>query len=405
MLPPVLEIYVLWHPGDDHDARPFAEAVIDHFHGDTFSGLLGGAIEVYVRSKPWASAASSPRPIPLPGSTPTPTDPAAFVAVVPLVGAEMTRAVRDDQAWKAYLEGLCTEQQRDPEHILMLPAQLRPGTALPPCLGPYQTAAAENAAGSAEDRRAMLERDLTQALAQHLKGSSAPIQVFVSHTKRADQPLERSTHALIETVRSVLRNTRLGEFFDANSIQPGKDWADYLVRNAGTGAMLALRSELYAGREWCHREVKEAKTEGVPVVVLDALQEVERRGSFLLDHVPRVAVRPAAKKQAKAAIRTGLGLLVDECLKRELWKQQEELAKDAGLGAGIDWWAPHAPEPLTLAPRLKNATPNKGQMLILHPDPPLTESEQTVLKQIAELKGLTDLEVLTPRTLAARGGS
>lgn len=50
MLPPVLELHVIWHPDDDKKARPVAEAVIDHYHGDLFSGLIGGAVEVCVRS-------------------------------------------------------------------------------------------------------------------------------------------------------------------------------------------------------------------------------------------------------------------------------------------------------------------------------------------------------------------
>jgi CHAD domain-containing protein len=42
---------------------------------------------------------------------------------------------------------------------------------------------------------------------------------------------------------------------------------------------------------------------------------------------------------------------------------------------------------------------------ILHPDPPLGAPERLVLNQLARLGGvMRDLDVMTPRLLAARGG-
>lgn len=408
MLPPVLEIYVIWHPDDAEKAKPIADAVIGHFHGDTFSGLLGGAVEVYVRSEGWDQVGGSPRPIPLPGATSCP-GPAAFAAVLPLMGNGMVRAVRGGASeWADYLRGLVEAQKQDDAHVRILPAQLdRVATqsyALSTLLGEYQLAAAADPTAPGERPFSMLRRDLTQALTQFLIGSTKQIQVFISHTKRLGSPMDTVTTELIRLVREVVRDTRLGEFFDANSIQPGEDWAAYLVDNARTGAMLALRSDLYASREWCQREVKEAKTEGVPVVILDALERGENRGSFLLDHMPRMPARRTDGTWTRDSIQRALGLLVDECLKRTLWDHQQALAEAAGKAEGVDWWAPHAPEPLTLAKWLKDHGPANG-LLILHPDPPLTTSERATLNQIAELAGLTDdVEVLTPRTLAARAG-
>jgi hypothetical protein len=42
MLPPVLEIYVVWHP-DDAAGKTAADQIVAHFHGTLFSGLIGGA--------------------------------------------------------------------------------------------------------------------------------------------------------------------------------------------------------------------------------------------------------------------------------------------------------------------------------------------------------------------------
>ena len=48
MLPPVLEIYVVWHPGDGAGAVT-AEDFVQHFHGTPFTGLIGGAVEELLR--------------------------------------------------------------------------------------------------------------------------------------------------------------------------------------------------------------------------------------------------------------------------------------------------------------------------------------------------------------------
>jgi hypothetical protein len=44
-------------------------------------------------------------------------------------------------------------------------------------------------------------------------------------------------------------------------------------------------------------------------------------------------------------------------------------------------------------------------LVVLHPDPPLGRPELTVLNQIARLAGVRrDVEIVTPRQLAARAG-
>jgi len=53
MLPPIVEIFVLWHP-DDQQGAEFAETIFDHFmKGPTFSGVIGGGVQVSLRSTGW----------------------------------------------------------------------------------------------------------------------------------------------------------------------------------------------------------------------------------------------------------------------------------------------------------------------------------------------------------------
>src|SRR5690606_20411540 len=119
--------------------------------------------------------------------------------------------------------------------------------------------------------------------------------------------------ALIKAVREIIHDTRLSEFFDAADLQVGQDWSQDLLDSAATSAVLALRTDLYPTREWCQREMLVAKRAGAPIVIVDAIGEGEERGSFLMDHVPRVPAR--MKEDGRwdiADIRRALNLLVDE---------------------------------------------------------------------------------------------
>lgn len=407
MLPPVLEIYVVWHPDDEANARPIAQSIIDHYHGDQFSGLIGGAVEVYVRSAGWHGTGSEPRPIPFPGN-PGPPQPAAFVAVIALLGNGLARSLLKDASdpWHRWLAEVKQSVDATPTknclHAYALDPAAPTSVPLAPLFAAHQLLAAKDPLHSPNET--MLLRDLSQTLAQFLEGNCQPIQVFVSHTKHMDDLSETATKAFISLVREEISQSRLAEFFDSHSIQAGEKWAKVLEVNAAQGAMLSLRTDRYAGREWCHREVVTAKIHGVPVVAIDALMHGDSRGSFVMDHMPRVPASRSGVIWDRQAIRKALVLLVDECLKRALWRQQERLA---GTAIGVAWWAPHAPEPLTLAKWLQGNKPGgRSPIIVLHPDPPLTPCEREIIDNIATLAGCKGrLEVLTPRTFAARSNA
>ena len=283
-------------------------------------------------------------------------------------------------------------------------------TVLGGLLGPYQCIAASPPDGAGETHTAVRCRDLAQGIAQLLSDENQRLTVFVSHTKRGVPSGEEDTAKLISLVRDIIADTRLGEFFDASDLQPGVDWEAELQTKAATGALLALRTDLYPSREWCQREVLIAKREGMPVIVLDALDVGEERGSFLMDHVPRLPVRKCEGRWRRQDIYRALNLLVDECLKRELWLRQRTLSQHRPA-LEINWWAPHAPEPLTLVEWLETAKkegtlPAEGEMVrVLHPDPPLGVDEKLVLEQMLTFgRENSKLDIMTPRLLAARGG-
>jgi hypothetical protein len=409
MIPPILEIFVVWHP-QDADGGAVAEQFVEHFHGTAFSGLIGGAVEIYVRSAGWRDPQDAPRPVPPAAPLPYGVPNAALTAIVPVLGNGFAAAVQPGVGvWHEYAQTLVELREAAPEQVGIFPLRLSEGatdgTRLGEIFGALQRigTTSGNVAESTAGTRC---RDLAQGIAQ-LGNGQQRLKVFVSHTKQSSEGEGERLDELIERVRYVIANTRLGEYFDASDLQPGVDWASDIENHARTSALLAVRSDLYASREWCQREIATAKRAGMPVVILDALTVGEKRGSFLMDHVARVPSKSGADDVSDGAIVGSLNELVDECLKRELWLRQSSVT-DAGASWHIAWWAPHAPEPLTLSSWLlecRARLPAEGWIRVLHPDPPLGPVELEALEGIATLSGLKNrLDVMTPRGLAARGG-
>lgn len=411
MLPPVLEIVVVWHPGDTEGAD-IAQTLLDHFRGTAFSGLIGGAVEVYIRSvSSTDDPAGVPRPLPciepMPYAVPSP----ALTAVVLVAGVELTLSVQLRGPWHGYVEALAAARQASPTTVgifsVCTTENVFDGTVLGDLVGGVLDVA-HGSFGTDAFEETMC-RDLAQGIAQMGADDVERVTVFVSHTKRLSTVEEATASSLVPLVRDVISTTRLGEFFDSHDLQPNEDWAPALIAAASSGALLAVRTDLYSSRAWCQREVLTAKRVGMPVVILDALTAGEERGSFVMDHVPRSPGRQEAAEWRRDDVVRVLGQLVDECLKRVLWRKQEEIAEIAGLPVDVDWWAPHAPEPATFAAWLEGrdelATEREGPIVVLHPDPPLGPDELDVLHQIAQLANLDyDVQFLTPRGLAARGG-
>lgn len=402
---------MVWHPGDAAAGGRIAETLLEHFRGTAYSGLIGGAIDVYVRS---ASKSGSPAdaPVPIPALDPPPYGllVPAFTAVVVVAGSELAAAAEDPGSWRGYVDAISAAHRARPGSVALFPVNVArlalDKTYLEAVVGAQQQVAA-GAFGEARFDETLC-RDLGQGIAQLVDPAHQRLSAFISHTKRLTVNEKGDVSRLVDLVRAVIGGTRLNEFFDAADLQPGEDWAPKLIEEAARGALLALRTDLYSSRAWCQREVVTAKLHGMPVVVLDALTEGEERGSFLMDHVPRVAGHRDPDGWQEDAVHRALNQLVDECLKRALWQAQRRIGMDS-LRVDIDWWADHAPEPATFAEWLEHRVDRDAKrhepIIVLHPDPPLGDDELDVLKQIGRLSGLDGpFEFLTPRGLAVHGG-
>lgn len=401
-IPPILDVFVVWHPDDKIGAQRFNE-LHQHFHSPSFSGLAGGAVEVYARSAPW-SATGAPRPLgihePLANGLPA----AQINAIVPVLDTHMRHAVEDpDSGWMPYLK-----------HILDLNKSSDVGVY--PIVASGLDLSASSLGRVFEEIQTLparvnkdpggLGREVAQSITQKIlqnKGISTRLKVFVSHTKHQSLKEQESTlgNGVVESVRNSIQQSHLDSFFDAQDIQPGSKWKTALHKSASASALLMIRTDLYASREWTQKEVLDAKQSGMPVVCMYAFTSGEERGSFLMDHMPSVV---CDIKKPDRGINLALNRLVDEALKSTLWKVQTSyLSKD-----GFDWLPAQSPEPITLIPWLKEhqlAQPRDRHLWAIHPDPPLGPAEERILESLCSLAGYdTDVDILTPRTFAARGG-
>jgi hypothetical protein len=401
-VPPILEVFLVWHPSDDV-GKAAADVLAAHFHSASFSGLAGGAVELYVRSEGWEREGGAPRPLAFMSPWPHGLPEAQFTAVVPVMGVGMARAFANDSGWKAYLEAIFDADGKKGVGVYPLrdPGAQIQQTALSLASQKFQALAEECSSDAA-----MLCRELSQAIAQRLSsedGERDRIKVFISHTKHHSfEEQDTDGQHLFERVRDVIRTTRLAEFFDASDLQPGSHWEQTLDSEAGRCALLMVRTDRYAGREWTQREVLVAKKHGVPVVGLHALRSGEDRGSFIMDHVPTL---PCNLDNPEPDITKALNRVVDEALKRALWKAQTVYM----TADGFDWLPVHAPEPVTAGPWLRQhqqERPGDKHVWVIHPDPPLGPKERDVIVELCALAGFSDkVDIFTPRTFAARGGT
>ena len=401
VLPPILDVYVVWHPEDPEGAQ-VADWLLEHFRGAPYSGLVGGAVEVYSRSEPWLPGSDAPRPLPCQVPLPYQLPHAQVTAIVPVLGVRLARAVGQDSSdWRGYLESIHAASEAGPQLIGVFPVRPQ-GTVESSSFGEIGSLQTLDSASCQEP--AVLCRELSQAVAQ-LVGDpfGERLRVFVSHTKR--HPVEEEpdyVDELVGRVRTKIAETHLQGYFDSADLQPGADWEHELRSQAASSALLAVRTDLYASREWCQREFLVAKRAGMPIVTLNGVCRAEERRSFLMDNVPAVGYRQADEDVRQSSVEVALNLLVDAALTRALWGLQQEMLEQLGF----DWTPLHAPEPVTVLPWLlenRQRATEESPLLVMHPDPPLGHEETRALSELFEVAGVRDaVDVVTPRTYMSR---
>ncbi len=375
MTRPLLGLYVMWHPSYS-GGREIADRLRAHFAGDPYSAI-----------DEWRDTSVLERSTAVPGSrTPLPIDwnDTELTAVVVLAEASLV----DDPDWVGYVQDTARAARDKGLSAAFIPVTMESeGLALEP---QEQALRWDRWEGPRPDRIRRLTSDLTHALCLMLRhrldvpgGAGGEdeafgrylqkIQVFISHTKR-DRDGESVAHAVRDWIHA---HSPLGSFFDVHDIPAGLPFGNVLLHQIGAGAVLAVHTDSYSSREWCRREVIEAKRRLVPMVVLDCVRDTVPRGMVYLGNVPIVRMDPDDPDRTDR-IGTVVSCLLDEVFRTWLWLCRVEHHSTESAGAVF---TARPPELIALAAR--PSADAASVSAIVYPEPLLSADEERLFRKIA----------------------
>ena len=378
---PLLALYVAWHPAFLYGAE-LAEILRAHFRRDLFGSVAGGTgLSVLYRSD-----APSGNPVPLD------IDPegAESTAVVILADAEMA----GDEDWCRYVAGLSDKADAEGLRMRLLPVAFH-RSAL--SVAKEQAVRYDSWSDGEQAKNEQLISELTLELCRMLRHFLAhldhpgdpvktldqylePVRIFLSHSKHNGGG-ERIAIAL----RGQLHHGKgLASFFDVNDIPAGLRFDEVLLHRVRQSAVVAIHTDSYSSREWCRREIIEAKKFTVPLVVANCIGDRDERGFPYLGNVPIVRMNPDRMDRLPAVV----GRILDEVLKDFLWKCRVRVANTKLANVTF---VPRPPELITLT-ALPDETIVPNPVLV-YPDPPLSREEQRLFEIISprvELRSMTE---------------
>lgn len=373
---PFLVVYVVWHP-DFADGAVIAELLRQHFRRQLYENIAGGTgLSVIYR---YAVAPESTQPLPIDLAD---ADTAAVVVLADnnLVG---------DAAWTSYVRELCERTEAAGLGTRVFPVEIDSGVL-------RQLATDEQALlwarwdGELADRGRRLTASLTYALCRllrhYLEYITRPqeeeaaleaylekVQIFLSHSKHDEHGEE-----IARKVRNRLHTTPgMDSFFDVYDIPAGLHFQKVLFHKVRVSAMVAIHTDSYSSREWCRKEIIEAKRWHVPLVVANSLSDIDERGFPYMGNVPVVRLEPGGVDRIDFVI----ARLLDEVLKNFLWRCCIKLEQmDESLNPSVTF-VPRPPELISLASLPSEVdVPNP---IIVYPDPPLSAEEERLFAAIS----------------------
>ena len=215
------------------------------------------------------------------------------------------------------------------------------------------------------------------ALESYLK----KVQVFLSHSKHDDDG-ERIAHAIRDRLHG---GHALSSFFDVRDIPAGLRFHKVLLQQVRVSTMVAIHTDSYSSREWCRREIIEAKRWNVPLVIANSISDLDERGFPYMGNVPVVRLESCEADRIDFMINR----LLDEVLKDFLWRCQVELTRTTVDPAVV--FIPRPPELISLA--VLPAEADVPEPVIVYPDPPLSAEEERLFANVAprvQLRSLTE---------------
>jgi len=196
-----------------------------------------------------------------------------------------------------------------------------------------------------------------------------PVKLFISHSKHDDSKIEA-----MKFRDYINSETQLKTFFDANDISYGSNFGDEIKRAVDKTALVVFQSDSYADREWCRIEVLTAKSHGCPIVIVNAVENGEKRAFPYLGNYP--SIRFKGNYQA----------IIDLTLEQILFNKYTSKLLDSLTdlyNIKTDKILSNAPELFNFIQlRKQKLSEDKKYVLIIYPDPPLGSEEMDMLNEM-----------------------
>lgn len=367
---PMFVIHVAWHPAYAAGAG-IAKGLHEHYRRKPYDNVVGGAgLSVLYRFAP-AAGGSAPVPIDM--------DEAEATAIVVLLD-EHFLADADYLGWYRTVAGQADAvgmRSRVFPIVIGDDAMARCGIVEQGIRWDRWSALDENA------RALKLKSSLTHQFCRMIRWVLhrltqpddeeiaferylEPVQVFLSHSKR-----DADGQRIAGSLRERLSADGLASFFDVHDIPPGVPFDKVLMRQVRVSAVIAIHTDSFSSREWCRREIIEAKRWNVPLVTANCISDLDERSFPYMGNVPVVRMDPVRVDRIDQVI----ACLLDQVLQHFLWGCRTALAGDV---AAEVTFLPRAPELVSLA-GLQAGT----AATFVYPDPPLGAEEMRLFEAIA----------------------
>lgn len=369
---PFFVVYIIWHP-DFEDGAALAEVLRKHFRRELYANVSGGTgLSVIFRSE---SAPGTRRPLPIDLGE------AETTAIVVLSESFLA----DDPDWVAYIRELSEQTDAAGLAARLFPVAIERAGLVVAEQALRWDQWTETLAGGKLHLRLISEQTyefcrMVRYYLEHLKRPGEESEALIRYLQKVQIFLSHSKHD--DDGESIARRIRehlyvghgLGSFFDVHDIPAGLRFHEVLLRQVAQSAVVAIHTDSYSSREWCRREIIEAKRRNVPLVVANCIGDQDERAFPYMGNVPIVRMDP----QLADRIDVVVGRLLDEVLKDFLWRCRVELERGDGR---VAVFVPRAPELILLAglpPVAEMARPT-----IVYPDPPLSAEEERLFESVA----------------------
>jgi SLOG cluster2/TIR domain len=232
-----------------------------------------------------------------------------------------------------------------------------------------------------------------------------PVQLFISHAKK-DLP-QTIAEGPVKAILATSDELPIKKWYDSSDIPVGGKFDEEIVAGVlNSSALVVVLTDTWSSREWCRREILEAKLAARPLVVVDALEARVIRLFPYLGNAVTLRWRAAIAAPDEAS---------DDAWnkRRALWEAEDAmLVVEAALLEALRYQHEHRRlQQSVRAPEVALGTPPEaltlahlpaGTTRVWYPDPPLGREELDRLLPTGAIEAAHKIDLTTPLSELAR---